>query len=205
MNIIHMFSSKEKCYIVLIRNDFSKWVKKKVLKAATSKAIVKFLWKDVIYKHDCSRRFIMNEELKNKEIVETLIEKYKIKWVIMSTYHLQMNDFVKKNHTAVVNVLIKMTVDESMKWVRSFVNVLWVNKIIMRIFIEMTLYHVLYNCNVILFIELDVLIWQILSWSNICTTDELLTLCAQQLECRDENLKKIMLHLRKMREIDKDV
>jgi len=151
---------------------------------------------------------IVQEDLswmKNEEIVETLIEKYKIKWVIMSTYHLQMNDFVKKNHTAVVNVLIKMTVDESMKWVRSFVNVLWVNKIIMRIFIEMTLYHVLYNCNVILFIELDVLIWQILSWSNICTTDELLTLCAQQLECRDENLKKIMLHLRKMREIDKDV
>ncbi len=151
---------------------------------------------------------IVQEDLswmKNEEIVETLIEKYKIKWVIMSTYHLQMNDFVKKNHTAVVNVLIKMTVDESMKWVRSFVNVLWVNKIIMRIFIEMTLYHVLYNCNVILFIELDVLIWQILSWSNICTTDELLTLCAQQLECRDENLKKIMLHLRKMRKIDKDV
>jgi len=57
----------------------------------------------------------MNEESKNKEIVETLIEKYKIKRVMMSTYHSQMNDLVKRDHTAVVNVLIKMTVDESMR------------------------------------------------------------------------------------------
>ncbi len=57
----------------------------------------------------------MNEKLKNKEIVETLIKKYKIKRVMMSTYHSQMNDLVKKDHTAVVNVLIKMTVDESMR------------------------------------------------------------------------------------------
>ncbi len=33
----------------------------------------------------------------------------------MLTYHLQINDLVKKNHTTVVNVLIKMTVNESIK------------------------------------------------------------------------------------------
>ena len=205
VNVIHMFSSEEKCYIVLTRNDFLKWVEERALKAATSKAIAKFLWKDVICRHDCLKRFVMNEELKNKEIVETLIEKYKIKRVMMSIYYSQMNDLVKRNYTAVVNVLIKMTVNESMRWVRSFVNVLWADKIIMRTFIEMTSYHVLYDYNVVLSIELDVSIWQILSWNNVCTTDELLTLHAWQLECRDENLKKIALHLRRMREIDKDV
>ncbi len=69
----------------------------------------------MICRHDCLKRFVMNEELKNKEIVETLIEKYKIKQVIMLTYHSQMNDLVKRDHTAVVNVLIKITVDESMR------------------------------------------------------------------------------------------
>jgi len=205
MNVIHMSSSEEKCYIVLTRNDFLKWVKERVLKAATSKAIMKFLWEDVICRHDCSRRFVMNEESKNKEIVKTLIEKYKIKQVMMLIYHSQMNDLVKRDHTAVVNVLIKMTVDESMRWVRSFVNVLWADKIIMKTFTEMTSYHVLYDCNVIFSIEFNVSIWQILSWDNVCMTDELLTLCAQQLECRDKNLKKIALHLRRMKDINKDV
>ncbi len=200
-----MFSSKEKRYIVLTRDDVLRWIEERTLRAATSKAIAKFLWEDVICRHDCSKRFVMNEELKNKEIVETLIEKYKIKRVIMLTYHSQMNDLVKKDHTAVVNVLIKMTVDESMRWIRSFVNVLWANKIIMRTFIEMTSYRVLYDCNVVLSIELDVSIWQILSWDNVCMTDKLLTLRAWQLECRDENLKKIALHLRRIRKIDKDV
>jgi len=115
MNVIHMFSSEEKCYIVLTKDDFLKWIEERALRAATSKAITKFLWKDVICRHDCSKRFVMNEKLKNKEIVETLIKKYKIKRVMMSTYHSQMNDLVKKDHTAVVNVLIKMTVDESMR------------------------------------------------------------------------------------------
>ncbi len=75
----------------------------------------------------------------------------------------------------------------------------------MKTFIEMTLYCILYDCNVVLSIELDVSIWQILSWNNVCTTDELLTLHAQQLERRDENLKKIVLHLRRMRKINKHV
>ncbi len=205
MNVIYMSSSKEKHYIVLTRDDFSRWIEERALRAATSKAIAKFLWKDVICRHDCLKIFVMNEESKNKEIVETLIKKYKIKRVMMLTYHSQMNDLVKKDHTAVVNVLIKITVDESMKWIRSFVSVLWADKIIMRTFIEMTSYHVLYDCNVVLSIELDVSIWQILSWNNVCMTDELLTLRAQQLERRDENLKKIALHLRRMKEINKDV
>ncbi len=205
MNVIYMSSSKEKCYIFLTRNDFSRWVEERVLRAATSKAIAKFLWEDVICRHDCSKRFVMNEESKNKAIVETLIEKYKIKRMMMSTYHSQTNDLVKRDHTAIVNVLIKMTVDESMRWVRSFVNVLWDDRIIMRTFTEMTLYCVLYDCNVVLSIELDVSIWQILSWDNVRTTDELLTFHAWQLEHRNKNLKKIALHLRRMKEIDKDV
>ena len=69
----------------------------------------------MICKYDCSKRFVMNEESKNKEIVETLIKKYKIKRVMMSTYHSQMNDFVKRDYTAVVNILIMMTVNESMR------------------------------------------------------------------------------------------
>ncbi len=174
-----MFLNEEKRYIVLTRNDFLKWIKKRVLKAVTLKAITKFLWEDVICRHNCLKRFIMNEELKNKEIVETLIEKYKIKQMMMLTYHSQMNDLMKRDHTAVVNILIKIIVEKSMRWVRSFVNVLWADKIIMRTFIEMISYHILYDCNVVLSIELDVSIWQILSWSNVCIIDELLTFHVQ--------------------------
>jgi len=55
----------------------------------------------------------MNEKLKNKRIVKVLIEKYKIKRVVMSMYHSQINNLVKRDYTAVVNALIKMIVDEN--------------------------------------------------------------------------------------------
>jgi len=54
----------------------------------------------------------MNEESKNKKIVEALIKKYRIKRVVMLTYHSQMNELVKKDYTAVMNALIKIFADE---------------------------------------------------------------------------------------------
>jgi len=54
----------------------------------------------------------MNEESKNKKIVEALIKKYRIKRVVMLTYHSQMNELVKKDYTAVMNTLIKISADE---------------------------------------------------------------------------------------------
>lgn len=54
----------------------------------------------------------MNEESKNKKIVEALIKKYRIKRVVMLTYHSQMNELVKKDYTAVMNTLIKIFADE---------------------------------------------------------------------------------------------
>lgn len=167
--------------------------------------MMRFFWKDVICRHDCLRRFIMNEESKNKKIVEALIKKYRIKRVVMLTYHSQMNELVKKDYTAVMNALIKISADEMKEWIRSLLNVLWADKIILKIFIKMISYHVLYDCNVILSIELDVSIWQILSWNKIHIMNDLLTLHAQQLECKDENLKKVMLHLRRMRKMNKNV
>lgn len=46
---------------------------------------------------------------KDKDAVAELAEKYRVKWVIVSTYHPQANEMIKRSHKPVVNALSKMT------------------------------------------------------------------------------------------------
>ena len=51
----------------------------------------------------------MNDDSENKELIKMLAEKYKIKKIIVSTYHSQVNDMMKRRHTAIINALFKMS------------------------------------------------------------------------------------------------
>ena len=52
----------------------------------------------------------MNEELENKDVIEVLIKRYKIQRVVMSIYHSQTNDMMKRRHMTIVNALAKMII-----------------------------------------------------------------------------------------------
>jgi hypothetical protein len=56
----------------------------------------KFFWKDVICKHDCFEKLIVNDEFENKEILDEFMQRYRIKKMITSNYHFQINEMIKK-------------------------------------------------------------------------------------------------------------
>ena len=51
----------------------------------------------------------------------------------------------------------------------------------------------------VLFIELNVSIWQILSWKEVHTIVDLLILRTKQIQRKNENLKKTIMHLQRIR------
>ena len=205
VNVIHMLLSDEKRYIVLAWNDLSEWVKRRALKSADAKFVARFLYENVICRHDCMKKLMMNEEFENKDVIEVLIERYKIWRVVVLIYHSQTNDMMKRRHMTIVNALAKMTMTGNSHWTRHFHSVLWANRTTVRAFTEMTLYRVLYESDAVLSVELDISTWQILFWEQARTTSKLLTLRARQLKRRNENLKEAALHLRRMRETDKEI
>ena len=73
-----MFFNDKKKYIMFTRDDLFKWIKKKVLKLINAKFVTRFLYKNVIYKHNYIKKLMMNEEFKNKDVIKVLIKKYKI-------------------------------------------------------------------------------------------------------------------------------
>jgi hypothetical protein len=56
----------------------------------------------------------MNDESENKEILDELVQRYRIKKMITSNYHSQINEMMKRNHKSLFNVLFKMF-DEELK------------------------------------------------------------------------------------------
>ena len=63
----------------------------------------------------------------------------------------------------------------------------------------MTSFHMLYEYEMILLIELDVLTWQILSWNTVKTCSDLIAMQVQQIEKHNENIEETYAHLQQMR------
>ena len=181
-------------------------MKTKALTVITSKTVTKFLWKNVILRHDCFCKLIIDEGSENKNVVAELTVKYKIKQIVISAYHSQTNKIIKQKHKLIVNVLSKMTEEDSEKdWIKHLSAVLWMNWMTVKVSINQLSYYLLYRARFILLIELEISSWQMLSWSEVEFTDDLLAVHVRQCECCNRNLKEAACHLQCIREENKDL
>ena len=75
------------------------------LKAKTD---AKFLCKDIICRFECFESIVTNENIKNKAVTKELLNRYKIRIKLISTYHASTNEIIKKEHRSLINVLSKL-------------------------------------------------------------------------------------------------
>ena len=61
-----MLFSHDYNYLIIVKNDLFKWMKWKVIISITAETIIKFLWKDIFYKHETFWKMMMNEGFENK-------------------------------------------------------------------------------------------------------------------------------------------
>ncbi len=137
MNIVYMSSNKEKHYLIVARDDFFEWAEARVLFEAKAWRMTKFLWKDVICRHDCFEKLIVNDESENKEILDEFMQRYRIKKMITSSYHSQINEMIKKDHKSLFDALFKMFDEELKNWINNFHVVFWADRFIVKFIIDL--------------------------------------------------------------------
>ena len=91
----------------------------RVLRAATSKAIAKFLWEDIVCRHGIFGRLVINKGSENKNLVKQFVADYSIKRVIISPYNAKVNGIIERGHKFIINALAKMTKGDVNKWIRN--------------------------------------------------------------------------------------
>ena len=119
--------------------------------------------------------------------------------MIVSVFHSQVNEMIKRKYISIKNALSKLTFEDEEKWIRHFHSVLWADRTIIKRFTDMIFLRIITETKAVLFIELNVLIWQTLSWKEVHTIVDLLILSAKQIQRKDENLKKTIMHLQRVK------
>jgi hypothetical protein len=203
MNIVHISSNKKKHYLIVARDDFFEWAETRVLSKAKAWRVTKFLWKDVICKHDCFEKLIVNDESENKKILDEFVQRYRIKKMITSNYHSQINEMIKRNHKSLFDVLFKMFDEELKSWMNNLHVVLWANRFIVKFIIDLIWFYLQCDNESMLSIELKIFIWRILSWQEIHIIEDLLTMRTRQLQRKNENMNKAKNLLKRMRKQNK--
>ena len=199
LDVVHMPACRGKHYIVMARDDFSGWVEGRALGKATAQNVARFLWEDVICRHGCFGKLIVDGGPENKDAVIELANRYGIKRVVVSAYHPQANGMIERGHRPVVQALSKMTNGGMGKWVDNLPAVLWADRTTVRASTGNTPFYLNSGNEAVLPIELEIPTWRILPWNEVHTTDELLAMRARQIQRRDEDMEETALFLQRQR------
>ena len=50
----------------------------------------------------------MNEDFENKAVTEELLNRYRVRIKLISTYHASINEMIEREHRSLINVLSKL-------------------------------------------------------------------------------------------------
>ncbi len=203
MNIVHMSSNKEKHYLIVARDDFFEWAETRVLFETKAWRMTKFFWKDVICRHDCFEKLIVNDEFENKNFFDELVQRYRIKKMITSSYHFQINEMIERNYKFLSDALFKMFDEELKNWINNLHVVFWADRFIVKFITDLISFYLQCNNESMLSIELKIFIWRILSWQEVHIIEDLLAMRARQLQRRNENMNEAKNLLKRMRKQNK--
>ena len=204
LDVIHMPQSDGKNYLVVAREDLSGWPEARALSKASSEAIAKFLWEEVVSRHGCFGKLVVDGGPENKDYLESFIQRYGINRVQVSAYHPQANGMVERGHRSIVEALVRMTNGGITKWTRNLPSVLLAERTTVHNPTGKTPFGVIYGREAVLPVELEHPTWRVLKWSEIRDRADLLATRALQLQFREEEMREIALRKQSLRQEGKE-
>ena len=125
VDIVYMPQSNEGSFLVLARDDLSGWVEGRAIDAANSFNVSKFLYEEVVCRHGCPRRIVLDGGRENMDMTKDLLEDYRIQNTVISAYHPQTAGLVERGHGPIVNSLTKYCRDTPGSWPKHLSLALW--------------------------------------------------------------------------------
>jgi hypothetical protein len=107
LDVIYMPLDGKEGYAVLARDDLSGWVEGRALEKADSLSVAKFLQEDVVCRHGCPRKIVLDGGAENMGFTEEMMRKYGISGASIAPYHPQSNGLVERGHQTIINAIAK--------------------------------------------------------------------------------------------------
>ena len=107
LDVIYMPWEGKDGYIVMARDDLSGYVEGRVLEAANSLNVARFLQEEVVCRHGVPKRIVLDGGAENLKLTQDLLKKYGIHGVYIAPYHPESNGLVERGHQTIVNAIAK--------------------------------------------------------------------------------------------------
>jgi len=172
-------------FIVFGRDDLSGWVEAHALKENTAQNVAKFLYEEVICRHGCPGRIVIDGGSENKSVAAALLANYRVQRTVVSAYHPQSNGLVERGHDPIINSLSKYCSKEPTKWPQYLPLVLWADRVSIRHSTGYSAFELVYGRDCLLPIDFSPASWSVVDWEGeIKSREDLLVARMTQLDER---------------------
>eukprot|EP00253_Pinus_taeda_P030398 PITA_30398 len=118
--------SKKKKYILVCIDYVTKWVESKALVSATENLVVNFLYEDISTRFGVPREIVTDQGSQfTSNLVEKLMEEYKIKHKRSTPYHPQANGQVESKNKVLESIITKIVHLHRRDWAERLPEALW--------------------------------------------------------------------------------
>src|SRR5216117_3599999 len=131
-----------------------------IIDAANSYNVSKFLYEEVVCRHGCPRRIVLDGGRENIDMTRDLLEDYRIQNTVISGYHPQTAGLVERGHGPILNSLAKYCHQSPGSWPKRLSLVLWADRISVRLSTGYSAFELLYGRECLLLVELMIESWQ---------------------------------------------
>src|SRR6266498_2884230 len=143
-------TSRGNKYIVVAIDYFTKYPEARVLINTNAKSVANFIYEDIIYRHGCLRKLISDREIHfNNQVIERLLEKFKIQYNLSTSYHPKTNGLVERFNKILCEFLTKLN-EERENWDEYISPTLFAYRTKVNKSTQFTLFYLAYGRKVIL-------------------------------------------------------
>ena len=90
-------------------------MKNRTFVKTNSKFVTRFIYENIICRHKYFECLIINDDFENKKLIKTFAQKYRVKRLIISVFHSQINEIIERKYISIKNVFSKLTLKDEKK------------------------------------------------------------------------------------------
>src|SRR6266508_4936895 len=148
-------TSRGNKYIVVAIDYFTKYPEARALANANARNIANFLYEDIICRHGCPRKIISDRGTYfNNQIIEKLLEQFKIRHNLSILYHPKINGLVERFNKTLCESLAKLN-KERENWDEYISPTLFAYRTKINKSTQFTLFYLTYGREAILLFDED--------------------------------------------------